>query len=129
MAKRLFSYSEDNLRQAEEISEILEKNNIEYYETPASRWGFSRSGIWIKNNEDFDRAKELFEQHVQDFAQRAREAYQQETGYNPNAPLNERLQFYIRFIRERKSVIPVVVVGLGLIGLVYYFFFTTLFGN
>ena len=124
MSKRLLSYTEDNIRQAEEVAELLEQNNIEYYETPSSRWGFSKASIWVKNNDDFDKAKTLFEQNIKDFAQRARQAYQEETGYNPDAPLEEKTRFYFNFLKQRTSAIPVVILGIGLIVVFYYFFFS-----
>lgn len=123
MAKRLLSYSEDNIRQAEEVAELLEQNEIEYYETPSSRWGFSKASIWIRNDTDFEQAKVLFEQNIKDFAERARRAYQEETGYNPDAPLEEKTRFYLNFLKQRKAAIPVVILGIGLIALFYYFFF------
>ena len=128
MAKRLLSYSEENIRQAEEVAEILEQHNIEYYETPSSRWGFSKASIWIRNDADFEQAKVLFEQNIQDFAQRARQAYQEETGYNPDAPLDEKTRFYVSFLKQRKAAIPVVILGIGLIAAFYYFFFALFLG-
>lgn len=128
MAKRLLSYSEENIRQAEEVAEILEQHNIEYYETPSSRWGFSKASIWIRNDADFEQAKVLFEQNIQDFARRARQAYQEETGYNPDAPLEEKTRFYVNFLKQRKAAIPVVILGIGLIAAFYYFFFALFLG-
>ena len=126
MAKRLFSYSDDNLRQAEEVSQLLTKNNIEHYETPANRWGFSKAAIWIQDNSDFERAKSLFEAHILDYAQRAREAYQEETGYNPDAPLSQRIRFNLNFIYRRIGLLPLVLFGLGLV-ILYFYLFLNLF--
>lgn len=128
MAKRLFSYSEENARQAVEVSELLEANHIDYYETPANRWGFSQATIWIQNNDDFDKAKSLFEEHVKDFALRAQQAYQEETGYDPGAPLMQRIRFNLRYMLGKAAMIPLVIVGIALVG-IYLYLFQSLFSQ
>ncbi|MDH5545835.1 MAG: DUF6164 family protein [Gammaproteobacteria bacterium] len=122
MPRRLFSYAAENLRQAEEVSAILDKHHIEFYETPANHWGFTKAAIWIKDDQDFEKAKSLFEEHVEDYAQRARRAYQEQTGYNPDAPLAERIRFNLTFIYQRKNILPVVLAGIGLLVLYLYLF-------
>ena len=123
MAKRLYSFPPDAEHQAEEIRAMLEQNNIEFYETPPSRWGFSNASIWIKNNDDFPVAKSLFEQEIIEYAAKARERFEQETGYNPNANAAQRLSFNLRYLVSKRAAIPLVVFGLFLVGLYFYLFF------
>lgn len=115
MAKRLYSFPIDAEDEAESVSALLTEHNIEHYISPGSRWGFSRSSFWIKNNDDIVEAKKLFEQHATEYARKAREEYQASTGYNPDASRGERFQFFMRHLRHRKAMVVVLVVFLFLI--------------
>ena len=90
MSKRLFSYPPEAEAEADGVKKTLEDNGIEFYETPASRWGFSQPAIWIRHDSDFSSAKALFDAFQQEFAKSARQRYQEETGYDPSAPMWQR---------------------------------------
>ena len=57
---RLRNVPED---EAEDIREILNNNNLEFYETSAGNWGISTAAIWLKNREQLEIAKELIEKY------------------------------------------------------------------
>jgi len=57
---RLRNVPED---EAEEIRELLEKNKIDFYETPAGNWGISMPAIWLNDDEQLDEAKALLDQY------------------------------------------------------------------
>ncbi len=42
-----------------EIRELLQHNAIAFYETEPNRWGISAGAIWVKEDAEGDRAKEL----------------------------------------------------------------------
>lgn len=111
MAKRLFSCALSATDELDFFSDIMEKNQIEYYIVPGSSFGLSKPTLWIKNNEDFDKAKKLFQSHEASYAARAREEYQQETGYNPDAKGKEKYQFLLQHLYKRRFFIPWVILG------------------
>jgi len=115
MTKKLLAYTKEHEEEADSLRIVLETNNIEYYETPESRWGFSLAAIWLANDEDLNRANILLKQHEEHFSQQARERYQAETGYNPNAPREERWRFYFYYLYKKRKLIPVVLLGFALI--------------
>lgn len=61
--------------EAEDIREILRAENIDFYETPPSRWGVSMEAIWLQDEAELTRAKTLIDAYQQQRSQRAREEY------------------------------------------------------
>ena len=124
MSKRIFSYPAYAEQEASSIRHLLETHHIEYFETPASRWGFSNAAIWVKNDVDADKAEELLQQHHQEFAEQARRQYQMETGYDPDASLPEKLLFTIKHILRRKTALILLLIGFFLLYLYFSLFFS-----
>jgi hypothetical protein len=124
MTKRIFSYPATAEQEADSIRHLLQTHDIEYFETPASRWGFSNAAIWLKNDEDKDEAERLLQQHHEEFAEQARQQYQMETGYNPSASLPEKTLFTLKYILRRKSALLLVVAGFLLLYLYFRLFFS-----
>ncbi len=56
--------------EADQVRRLLEDNRIDYYETPASRWGVSAGAIWLRDDEPVARARDLLDEFQ---SQRARE--------------------------------------------------------
>ncbi|MDH5325692.1 MAG: DUF6164 family protein [Gammaproteobacteria bacterium] len=109
MSKRLFSYPMDADREAEGMKKVLEQHHIDYYETPGNRWGFSNAALWIKDAQDFEKAQSLFDEYQQEYAQIARKKYKQETGYDPNAPLTQRIGFtLVRLLQNKGSLLLLI---------------------
>lgn len=75
MSVLLFKLRDVPEDEANDIRQILETNNLEFYETTAGNWGISTPAIWLKHRDDLDRAKSLVEiyQHERGITQR--EAY------------------------------------------------------
>ncbi len=124
MAKRLFSCSASDLEEIDYFSKIMEENNIECYDVPGSAFGLSKPSLWIKNEEDFEKAKILFKAHEEKYAALARQRYQEETGYNPNASNKEKWDFFLKNLYEKRALLPFII--LGFVFLYWYFskFFT-----
>ena len=63
--------------EAEEIRELLSRHNIEFYETPAGRWGISMEAIWLKDESLLDDAKQLIDEYQTQRYQRVRQEYEE----------------------------------------------------
>jgi len=63
--------------EAEEIRALLSKNNIDYYETPAGRWGISVEAIWLKDESLLDTSKQLIQGYQQQRSQRIRQEFKE----------------------------------------------------
>ena len=111
MPKRLFYCAESATEEIDYFSEVMEKNNIECYSVPGTAFGLSKPSLWITNKEDYSKAKELFKSHEEAYAKLAREQYQQETGYNPDADKKEKRQFLLQHLYKKRALIPWIVLG------------------
>ncbi len=63
--------------EAAEIRALLDANAIEFYETPAGRWGISAPAIWLKEAQSLKEAKALIEEYQRERFARQRAAYEQ----------------------------------------------------
>lgn len=63
--------------EAEEIRELLSSNNIEFYETPAGRWGISMEAIWLKDEALLEKAKSLIENYQAERYKKVRQEYEE----------------------------------------------------
>lgn len=124
MTKRIFSYPATAEQEADSIRQLLQTHKIEFFETPASRWGFTQAAIWIKHDTDADNARRLLEQHHREFADQARQEYQRETGYDPNASMVDKIAFTIKHLLKRKAAMLVLAIGLLLLYLYLSLFFS-----
>jgi hypothetical protein len=72
MAKIIFSLKYVEEDEANDIRSLLIENDIDFYETTAGRWQISLAAIWVRQDEDYQKARALIEtdQKVR------REAYQ-----------------------------------------------------
>jgi hypothetical protein len=124
MTKRIFSYPVSAEQEADSIRHLLAAHHIEFFETPASRWGFSNAAIWLQHDEDVAQTEHLLQQHHIEFAEQARQRFQLETGYDPNAPLAAKTVFSIKHLLKRKSALALLMVGIFLIYLYLAMFFS-----
>ena len=62
--------------EAEEVRKLLAKNDINYYETSAGKWGISMPAIWLKDETQFEKARRLLEEYQRERIHRVREEYQ-----------------------------------------------------
>ena len=62
--------------EAEDIRALLENNRIDYYETTAGNWGVSLPAIWLQNEMEEERAKELINEYQQERYIRVRGEYE-----------------------------------------------------
>ncbi len=76
MSKLLFRMRHVPEDEALEVRELLEKHEIEYFETFAGNWGISLPAIWLRNIEQFDFARQLLDEYQQERSLRLRREYQ-----------------------------------------------------
>lgn len=77
MAKLLFSLRGVPDDEAEAVRELLSVNDIEFYETPAGKWGISAPAVWLQNDEALDQAKSLIDEYQKQRFASEREKYEQ----------------------------------------------------
>lgn len=77
MAKLLFSLKQVPDDEADAIRELLTSNHIDFYETTAGNWGISAPGIWLKQADEYPRAKRLLEEFQQIWSREQKDRYQQ----------------------------------------------------
>ena len=71
----LFRLNGVSFDEAEDIRELLETNNIDYYETSSGRWGISVAAIWLKNDSQLETAKGLIAEYQRDRVIRIKEEH------------------------------------------------------
>lgn len=75
MAIQIFNLRNVPDDEAEEICALLEAQHIDFYETPAGRWGMSSPGLWVNDEAQVASAKQLIAQYQQGRTVRARQLY------------------------------------------------------
>ncbi len=63
MAKLLFRLNGVEDDEADAVRDLLNQHEIPFYETSAGRWGFSVAAIWLREEDYFERARELIEEY------------------------------------------------------------------
>ena len=63
MAILIFRLNGVTEEEAEDVRLILDKANLDYYETSAGRWGVSVAALWLRDESDRDKAKALIDDY------------------------------------------------------------------
>ena len=63
MSKLVFRLRNVPEDEAQDVREILENNDIGYFETAAGNWGISLPAIWINETEEFEQARQLIDEY------------------------------------------------------------------
>jgi len=77
MAKLLFRLNGVSEEEADQIRDLLEQNNFDIYETSAGRWGVSLAAIWLRDDDQFEAARELILESQQQRQIQLREEFEQ----------------------------------------------------
>ncbi|MCK5831022.1 MAG: hypothetical protein KAH20_12055 [Methylococcales bacterium] len=77
MSKLLFSLRGVPDDEASEIKELLDINELDFYETSAGNWGVSMPALWLVNNDDYGKAQSLLNEYHQKRAVLQRQIYDQ----------------------------------------------------
>jgi hypothetical protein len=63
--------------EVEEVRQLLNDHEINFYETHAGGWGISMPGIWLPDDHQFKEAKSLLEHYQRERTQRMRSLYEE----------------------------------------------------
>lgn len=78
MAVRVFDLRGVPDDEAEAVRQLLSRHAIDYYETPAGRWGISSPGLWIRDSAQSKQTLDLIAHYQQERALRARALYKEQ---------------------------------------------------
>ena len=78
--------------EAEQVRALLRERGIEFFETPPSRWLVSAGAIWLSDDEDAERARELLADYQQRRQANARADYQRQRREGTFEGLGSRLR-------------------------------------
>jgi len=76
MSKLVFRLRNVPIDEAQDIRELLESNDIAYFETSAGNWGISLPAIWVHEAERFEFARQLIDEYQRERSERLRSEYQ-----------------------------------------------------
>jgi hypothetical protein len=76
MSLLLFSLRNVPDDEAEDVRQLLASNDVEFYETPAGKWGISSPGIWLHDQNELPRAKSLIEAYQKERFVRHRQEFE-----------------------------------------------------
>ena len=63
--------------EADEVRELLTEQNIDFYETSAGNWGMSMPALWLRDDTELEKARNLLNVYQQQRFDTARENYLQ----------------------------------------------------
>lgn len=76
MSKLVFKLRNVPIDEAQDIRELLDGNDIAYFETSAGNWGISLPAIWVHESEKFDFARQLIDEYQSERTERLQREYQ-----------------------------------------------------
>lgn len=76
MSKLIFKLRNVSDDEAQEVRELLENNEIEFFETNAGNWGISLPALWLKKDDQFSEARQLLDNYQRERSARIREEYE-----------------------------------------------------
>jgi len=76
MSKLVFRLRNVPNDEAQDIRELLEENDIAYFETSAGNWGISLPAIWIHESEKFEFTRQLIDDYQHERTERLQREYQ-----------------------------------------------------
>ena len=85
MAKLLFKLRNVPDDEVEEIHTLLSEHQIDFYETSSGNWGISMPALWVSDDVQYQRARELLDVYQADRSARVRAEYAQlkQAGQHP----------------------------------------------
>ena len=103
--------------EAQDVRELLSAYSIPWYETSAGRWGMSFPALWVRENEDLPRARELLTVYQDERKNRIRDEHQQ------RAARGETETVLSRFLERPVYAVAIISV----IAIIMYFSITPFF--
>lgn len=75
MSKLLFKLRNVPEDEAEEVRELLNEHQIDFYETSAGNWGISMPALWVREESQYQQARELLDSYQAKRSMRVRAEY------------------------------------------------------
>ncbi|SRR5690606_14629802 len=75
MSKLLFKLRNVPEDEAEEVRELLSEHQIDFYETSAGNWGISMPALWVREESQYQQARELLDSYQAERSMRVRAEY------------------------------------------------------
>jgi len=75
MSKILFRLNGVSDDEANDVRELLANNDIDFYETSPGNWGVSMPAIWLRDANQFQKARSLLDAYQNERAIKVREEY------------------------------------------------------
>jgi len=72
---RLRNVPED---EADDVRNLMSENDVDWYETSAGNWGIAMPGIWIRNDDDLHKSRQLIDRYQATRQTTMRKSYQQD---------------------------------------------------
>lgn len=95
MSRRVFDTYHAPDEEIEGVKSALDKSGIPWFETVKGRWWVGSAALWVRNTEDYDRARQAIDVFQADWVRHQRETRQPE--------------------RIRWNRVPVLVVVVGIV--------------
>ncbi|MGJ7458804.1 DUF6164 family protein [Halomonas sp. MA07-2] len=73
MARLLFRLGNVPEAEAEEVRALFEARGFDTYETRAGFWGLGVAAIWLRDEDQFDAAREALDAYQEDLSERVRQ--------------------------------------------------------
>lgn len=77
MAKLIFKLKSVSQDEADDIKNLLSDNDIDFYESPPGNWEISLHGLWLNDDNQYTRAKQLIDEYQLERTRRMRLEMQQ----------------------------------------------------
>lgn len=77
MARQLLNLRHVTAEEAGEVAELMDQHGIGHYTTPPGSFGISAGGIWLKNADDYPRARALMDDYQAERSLRVRAELEQ----------------------------------------------------
>lgn len=109
MAQMLLNLRHVPEDEAQEVRDLLNENELLFYETEPSLWGVSAGAIWLSRDADFGPARELMAEYQRERGERKRAEYQAEVDDGTAVTLGQR------FRQHPLGVLSALIIMAGLL--------------
>jgi hypothetical protein len=92
MSLLIYRLNDSSFDEAEDIRELLENNQIDYYETSSGRWGFSVAAIWLIDEAQLSLARQIINHYQVERVARIRAQYRQLQADGKSETIFDRLR-------------------------------------
>ena len=113
MSKLLFRMRHVSEEEANDVRGLLEKNNIEFFETFSGTWGISIAAIWVSRNDQYTEARKIIDEYQAERTDKVKKALldQEIKGVKPRVS-DVFIQNPLRFLFSLFAIIIVLYISL-----------------